>query len=205
MAQIRNSSRLEIYKCCMVEIKERTLEIDTLLSPWRREGASNMRTCEAISLQLRKIYELVGFASMSADLDRYREIKSSFEKEWRFAEILKRLSTLNPEFLPKPVRRVRATEQGVDWHIEERPEAILTHKELVFRHGYLSTFLHAKNPFSNEVNCSDACRKFDTWVREITSLLARHRYVVGPHQEGFIVELNGHGADVTAFEYARRD
>lgn len=196
--------RLQIYAGCMDQIKSRIALVDQFLSEWRSHGSATDLACELSALQLRKIYELIAFASISADLEKYRTVSRKFDKDWNFAEIIKTLSQLNPEFLAKPVRRVVPQELGVNWHFEERPEAALSKGELLYRHGHLHSLLHAGNPFGTKKEARDSLMRIDTWVREVGQLLSQHRYVTGPHQEGYIIELNGQGESVTAFPYKAR-
>ena len=195
--------RLNIYRGSMVEIKERIKEVDNQLSNWRKSTKISPLACEYTALQLRKIYELIGFAAMAADLDLYREVSPKFGKEWKFAIILKNIHKINPDFLPKPTRITEAKEAGVNWHLEDRRDAELTMKDLIYRHGFLSKLLHAKNPFSVKYDYAEVARKYDTWVREVASLLSMHRYVIGPHLEGYIVELHAHDSEVTIIQYQK--
>lgn len=197
-----DETRLEAYKDCMVEIKGRISEIDMFLSEWRHESIANEFSCEAVALQLRKVYELVAFAAMSADIEKYKAVKPSFREDWNFAEITKRIQRFNSNFLPKPVLRRPSSDPRVNWHLEDHPHALLNREELCFRHGQLNVLLHARNPFSEKLDVVSWLRKLDTWTREIASLLSQHRYVVGEDQSGFLVELNGPNEAVTAFAYA---
>lgn len=197
-----DSDRLEVCKQCMQEIKNRITDIDGRLSSWWHAYKVSLFETEMAALQLRKIYELVGFAALSADLDKYSQIRKRFEKDWNFELIMKKISRLNSRFLPQPIRRTRATQPGIKWHYEERPDAELTMKDLISRHGYLGNVLHATNPFSTPLDYQIVNRKIDTRVREIGQLLAQHRYVTDEDQSGYIIELNSHGVDVLAMKYA---
>ena len=161
--------------------------------------------CEISALQLRKIYELVAFSAISADLEKYSGVSKRFAKDWDFNAIIKTIANLYPDFLPKPTRRVPSQVEGINWHLEERSEANLSKDDLLFRHGYLHKFLHVRNPFGNQYEPREALIRIDTWVREIAQLLSQHRYVIGPMQQGYIVELNGHGEEVSAFPYGLAD
>ena len=198
---VNEAPRLQIYTNCMREIKERIAVTDQFLTEWREQNVATAFACEMAALQLRKIYELVAFSAISADLEKYSVFRRRFSKDWDFNAIIKTISNFNPNFLPKPTRRVPSQVEGVNWHLEERPEAELSKEELIFRHGYLHKFLHASNPFGKQHEPREALLRFDTWVREIAQLLSQHRYVIGPMQQGYIVELNGHGEEVTAFRY----
>ena len=199
-----DARRLQAYANCMGQIKARIALVDQFLAEWRSQSVATDLACELAALQLRKIYELIAFSAMSADLQKYSAVKGAFARDRNFAEIIARLSKLNPDFLPKPILRVSSQEMGVNWHMEERPEAALSKDDLLYRHGFLGKFLHASNPFGAGNNPSAALLRFDTWVREIAALLSQHRYVVGPNQEGYIIELHGHDEDVTAHYYQVR-
>ena len=193
------TQRLEIYKNCMKQIKERIALTDQSLTEWREKNVATTYSCEAAALQLRKIYELIAFSAMSADLEKYSSVRMEFSEDWRFADILKTIEQENRYFLPQPTRRVQSTVEGVNWHIEERPEAKLSKEDLIFRYKQLHKIMHAENPFAEPYSRHQYLIRIDTWVREVGGLLAEHRYVIGPMQQGYIVELNDHGEDVTAF------
>ena len=198
---VDETQRLQIYTNCMREIKERIAVTDQFLTDWREQNVATALACEISALQLRKIYELVAFSAISADLEKYSVVSKKFAKDWDFNAIIKTIANLNPDFLPKPTRRVPSQAEGVKWHIEERSEAELSKEDLLFRHGYLHRFLHATNPFGKSYEPREVLLRFDTWLREIALLLSQHRYVIGPMQQGYMIELNSYGEEVTAFRY----
>jgi len=205
LSRVSNSDRATTYMHCMIEVKSRIAEIDVQLKNWREKTEASQLACENTALQLRKIYELVGFAAMTADISQYSKVSPKFGKAWDFSKILKTISHINPEFLPKPIKLSKSKEPGVDWHFEDRLDAELSQKDLTYRHGSLNRLLHARNPFSDTIDYVQWSRKLDTWVREIALLLSHHRYHVGPYLEGYIVELNDHDSDVRVSLYQKAE
>jgi hypothetical protein len=65
---------------------------------------SNQFAYECVSVQLRKILELIAFSSLCANKEKYSEAYADFSKHWRAKALLQALERLHPEFYPTPMK-----------------------------------------------------------------------------------------------------
>ena len=162
------------YRLCMQEFKQRLLVFNVAMTPVDEPGKYLVGNVELAALQLRKMYELVGFASLSANLERYAKARKRYEKDWNLADILGRIERVNPTFLPHGLDETyidyngRPTLNIADngLHIDKR--TLLAH------HGRLGQILHAKNPYSEEVNYSEWHAWLHERATELVALMTLH-------------------------------
>jgi len=165
----------ERYAACMEEIKRRTSILDKSLAPFRQSATVSVANCELAALQLRKIYELIAFATISANKNRYIRLRKSYEKDWNLAKIVKFISSGNPNFLPQPIYEVESDLEGVRFDVKVKDVPILTKEELISRHGKLGDVLHAQNPYRNPPNYRDWLEHLTNWRDEVVGLLNTHK------------------------------
>lgn len=159
------------YMRCMEEIKQRVGYIDKNI--YRQNGIliHSQWGVETSALQLRMIYELIAFASLSANREAFELIHKSFRKENDFSHITKKLELINPRFIPMSLKRI-APGQPIVFEKEHHP--IISRKDLVFRHGKLGNLLHARNPYKEHLDYADWAEEILHWTDEVTQLLNPH-------------------------------
>lgn len=163
----------EIYASCMEEIKKRTTILDDAMGAYRTAQNASVPNVELACLQLRKIYELVAFAALSANKEKYSRLRQSFEKDWDIARIARIIENANPDFLPVAIKEVHG--EG------EHPEIIdvqglnFTRAKLVERHGRVSTLMHAQNPYRRAPDYRAWHDRVIEWRDEVISVLNLHR------------------------------
>lgn len=147
------ASAHERYQAAMVEVKRRLRAIT------RIQGAKKPRTLtldtdnEFMWLQIRKVVELVAFASISSDETRYAALRAEAKdnpdhtRDWKVGDILKRLSKITPHFLPIPIRSVQVVAEGV-WHFDEGEEK-QTLERFIEIYERAGEHLHVPNPFAD--------------------------------------------------------
>ena len=163
------------YTLCMEEIKRRTNILDEALTIFRQNGTVSVPNCELSCLQLRKIYELLAFSSLSANREKYARLRSSFEKDWDINRITKIIENLNPNFLPIAITEIEAEKDGVRYEIIDDPSQKFTRGELVKRHGQLSQMLHAFNPYRKVPDYAHWLMKASEWRDDLVATLNVHR------------------------------
>lgn len=177
----------QTYANCMVQIKRRISVIEELLPTVGDQFEFTAENCEHAALQLRMIYELLGFASLSANRNDYVSVRKIYEKEWNLSEILKVIDGINPDFLPVPapsdiydLRGIFKSWDSIDDHIKKSKDSplYLTRSELARRHGYLGNFLHARNPYGRPFDLRDLAYKILIWKDHLITLLNLHIAVV---------------------------
>lgn len=166
------------YAACMEEIKHRTKILDEALNPYRNGHHLSVANCELASLQMRKIYELIAFASISANKERYRTVRTSYEKDWNLAKIVGFISNINPDFLPLAIYEVDSGDEDVRFEVKEKDTPKLSKGELVGRHGKLGGILHAQNPYRKPPDYEAWFKKLVEWRDEAVALLSNHRVTI---------------------------
>ena len=70
-------------------------------------------TTETIGLQFRKIFELIAFASLSANKKLYAAAYANFAKHWEASKLIANLHRINPDFYPVPIVITPAAEPKI--------------------------------------------------------------------------------------------
>jgi hypothetical protein len=162
----------------MQEFIKRLRLFETVMRPFVHDGTVSIANCELAALQLRKMYELVGFASISANKARYVEIRKSFEKDWNLAEILSRIEQFNPAFLPIGLQESWKSGTTNDPHMISADGPRFEKKQLLENHGRLGRLLHARNPYAEEIDY----RQWHVWMiercKELMAVTECHAVVI---------------------------
>lgn len=130
------------YQVCMEELKKRFAILDDALHSFRREGVIAVPNAELACLQLRKIYELIAFASLATNRERYAQIRRQYQKDWNLAEVLRLVENINPNSFPVAYRNQNG-------EIIDIPNLSFDRHTLARLHGDFGEILHAKNPYND--------------------------------------------------------
>ena len=173
------------YWFCMEELKKRFAILDDALSTFRKDSIASVPNVELASLQLRKIYELIGFAALATNRERYGAVRARYEKDWNLAEVLKLVEQINPHSFPAAYRDV-----GGD--IVDLPKLQFTRKSLTRLHGELGTILHARNPYRGELDYNFWARKCCSHRDNALEILNFHRVWPDPakDQTFYLVQMH---------------
>lgn len=162
----------KLYVNCMEEIRDRVRLVQSV-------GAGQVTTghqvfdVELVFLQLRKILELIAFASLTANKDKYSAAHAQFAKHWRAKAILQKLEKINPGFYPMPIGQPQLQPDGVK-HCPAIVDEFLTQDDFALLYDKTSDILHVGNPF--EARPTKLNIKYSTkeWVGRIQTLLRLH-------------------------------
>ncbi len=136
----------QAYVAVMQEIKRRTTLVYALLDR-QVTVMYEVTHIETMVLQVRMITELIALASLAANRAIFENQQRKFEKHWDPVQILKDVERLNPNFYPRPVIELPATQPGVKSDMVDRTDGYLTRAELIEVHGRCGNVLHARNPY----------------------------------------------------------
>jgi hypothetical protein len=146
---------------------------------------------EFVYLQLRMLCETVALGCLIA----HGDVKDRGTlKSWSAAEIIQKLSKLNPDFYPRGIR-IRA--EGGTVHLDEYPVPQITKDELIELWGKSGKFLHrgsAKNLIAEHGKMLNV--NLDTVIaygQKITNLLDQHVISSADKLTHLIVSLGGGG------------
>ena len=168
----------------MQEIKHRTAICTDALKPYWATKAISIPNCELACLQLRKMYELVAFAALSANKSKYQMLRAKFEKDWRLVEILRIIERFNPGFLPVAFTDV----EGV---IIDSATDYFDIPKLSKWHSDFNTILHAKNPYKKETDYVALLEKCGTHLNRFVSIMNRHKVNVVKDEVFYLVTMQG--------------
>lgn len=157
----------------MEEVKRRTEVINGFLT--RKCNAMYVQTtAESVSLQIRKILELIALASLAANRSEYAKHRKHFHTDWNAKRILETLKKANPKFYPKPNRQVVDRETGSVVSLEDITSGFLTENDFITLFDVCNGILHADNPFSRMQNPESFLASVPAWMEKIRILLNHH-------------------------------
>jgi hypothetical protein len=180
-----------LYINCMEEVRDRVNLVKSV-------GAHSITTghqvfdMELVFLQLRKILELIAFASLTANKEKYSAANAQFATHWKAKLMLQELEKINPDFYPMPVGQPQLQANGVK-HCPAVTGGFLTKDDFEFLYDKTGDILHVRNPFSAKDPTLKIRYSTKEWVSRIQVLLALHIvHLVGGKK--WIVEIPNAGA-----------
>lgn len=155
---------------------------------------------EAACIQLRKMLELVAFASLVANKDVYAKVQADFAKHWNAQLLLKDLERVNPHFYPAPMVQERSDRPDVKWHVRDVGDGFMTREEFVEVYKKCGRLLHAANPFGNQPSYAFYRKHIPLWQARLRALLAIHAVKLVGQSNVWMVHMQEHDHDrVTAY------
>lgn len=145
----------DVYHSQMAEAKIRILAAERVSAAAAPVTGLPSLDCEFCFLQVRRIIELITFAGMVREEQRYRQFRETEPrratvsapdptKDWNAKEILSRLVKLSPHMLPIPLGALSQTALGVMNF--DRAKLTVNHGKLIELYNSCSVFMHASNP-----------------------------------------------------------
>ncbi|MDP2857626.1 MAG: hypothetical protein Q8P50_06550 [Bacillota bacterium] len=128
---------------------------------------------ELVSLQLRKILELVAFSSLVANREVYAAEWQKYQQHWRVKDLLVNLAKVNPDYYPRPVRVTVDSETGAK-SVENIDDGFLTPADFQALYDKCAEVLHTWNPFRDGERRIDFGKPVAEWLERIQRLLAVH-------------------------------
>lgn len=185
---------LQKYLASMLEIRRR-LEVIQCFRDEKCHGKYKIINYEVIFFQLRKILEIIVKAPLLINEVEYRKLYSNAESDWRIQDILKKLSKINPDHYPKPVKEVFDSETNLVSYVNLYDE-FLSQKELITAYQFCSSFLHSENPLAEEQSFNT--EKLWATVIEVTAkinrLLNQHIFIPTSGDIMYLITMeNGQG------------
>jgi hypothetical protein len=169
-------SELDIKRYCnlMEEVKRRMNVIDFFISGGGH-ALFKPTTTESVSLQIRKILELIAMGSLVANKESYSKIYADFAKSWNAEYLMKDLERVNQNFYPRPIVEIPSKTKGVKTDLKERPVDYLTKNEFVKVYKKCGAIMHSGNPFGSHVDYKYYENNIPIWAQKIVNLLVCHQ------------------------------
>ena len=191
------------YADCMEEVKRRTEVVNGFLTG--KCGAIYVQTtAESVSLQIRKILELIALASLAANRSAYATHRRNFHKDWNAKRILETLRKANPKFYPTPTRQVVDRESGSVDSLEEITSGFLTENDFITLFDICSGILHAENPFSRTQKPEAFLASVPAWMEKIRILLNHHTIqLIDEHKQLWVLMKAKSDGKTHVYEFER--
>ena len=156
----------------MQEIKDRLSLVDEV-GAHRISTSVQIFDVELVFLQVRKCLELIAFASLIANKDKYSAAFANFASHWKAKQMLECIEKLNPDFYPVPVEPPKVLDNGVK-RLDLVPDGFLKRAEFVTLYDKSSEILHSRNPFTVKDPVVKLGYSTKEWVTRINCLLKLH-------------------------------
>ena len=174
----------------MEELKLRINVIDFFLSG-KGHALYQPPTVESCCLQLRKILELIAFASLVANKDIYSAAYTTFATHWHAARLLRDLANVNPDFYPKPVVEMPSRIPGGVNDLKDRDPDYLTKHDFVTVYDECGAIMHAPNPYGTAIDYSRYQQQLPVWRAKIMNLLNSHKIHLINNPGFYLIHMKG--------------
>jgi len=161
-----------LYINCMEEVRDRVNLVKSVGEHRITTGLQPFDV-ELVFLQLRKILELIAFASLTANKEKYSAAHEKFATHWKAKLMLQELAKINPDFYPMPIRQPLLQANGVK-HCPAVIDGFLTKDDFEFLYDKTSDMIHVRNPFTTQDPILKIGYSTKEWVSRIQVLLALH-------------------------------
>jgi hypothetical protein len=128
---------------------------------------------DIVFLQLRKVLELIAFASLIANKEKYEAEYKRFATQWRAQRLLEDLEKIHPNFYPMPIAPPEKLESGVK-HVTYIADGFMTKDEFPLLYDSCAVMLHSRNPYSTDDPIIRMRYSVKDWVARIQKLLGLH-------------------------------
>jgi hypothetical protein len=171
-SMINRTADIQIYCNYMEEVRTRIAVVQAVLDGGITTGIEGCNN-ELIFLQLRKTLEVIAFASLSANKDKYSQAHANFAQHWKPAKMLDTLEKINSNFYPLALEPFEVTSAGVK-HFPPATDGFMTKNEFISLYNTCSDVLHKQNPYSKRDPTIFTGYSVQVWVHRIRRLLACH-------------------------------
>jgi hypothetical protein len=161
-----------VYCTCMEKVRERINVVQTIAAR-KITTTYDVLDIELCFVQFRKALELIAFASLAANREKYAEAHANFGVHCRAKDMLKVLDKINPDFYPVPLGEPRAEGSGL-WHFPPPQPGWLTRDQFAALYDLASDVLHMRNPFSPRDPGVNMIHPMHEWVRQVQRLISVH-------------------------------
>ncbi len=178
------------YRNLLMDIKRR-IAVVYAFSKGDTHAIYRITTVESSCLQIRKILELIAFASLVANVDLYSKEYEKFATHWNAKWILRDMARINPEFYPRPIIQKSSSHSDIHSEWQDVPESdYLTQADFVNVYEKCGAILHSTNPFGKQINILSYQDNIPIWCSKIINLLNAHTIrLVGDDKHVYLFQM----------------
>ncbi len=190
-------TEIRAYIECMKQIHHRVGLVIKFIDNGETLG-NDFFDFELVSLNFRKILELIAYSSLSANRTLYQQAYGNVSKAgWNADGLLKEMEKINQDFYPKPT--THPENYGDKEHgIVLIKNGYLTREEFKKLYSLCGDVLHVKNVFKAEQNI-DFSKTLKEWLKQICVLLDCH-IVSFPSKKAWLVQMKGVDGEPVVYE-----
>src|SRR5947207_11651004 len=166
------NQEIRMYINCMEEVRDR-VSLAKSVGEHKITTGREVFDVELVFLQLRKVLELIAFASLTANKEKYSAAHEKFATHWRAKAMLQELEKINPDFYPMPIERPELQPDGVN-HCPAILNGFLTKEDFALLYDKTGDTLHVQNPFKLQDARLNIKYSVKEWIVRIQTLLALH-------------------------------
>ncbi|ELZ1262026.1 hypothetical protein SPN99_004270 [Vibrio fluvialis] len=142
---------------------------------------------ELACLQIRRILELIAFASLTSNVELYSKEYEKFAKFWNAERMLRDMETVHPLFYPMPVYQ-SPTEYGTEL-VALDEELFLTKKDFVKVYKKCGAVMHSDNPYGSKVDYGYYKENIVLWMNKIRNLLNAHKIKLVGSEDLYLIQM----------------
>jgi hypothetical protein len=143
---VKELDDIRIYIRCMWRVRHHLSVVDTIFAGKVDTGRADLNQ-ELTFLHLRKCLEEIAFSSISANREKYAEVRAGFATEWNARRMLGFVEKVNPNFYPVPLKPPQETATGHK-HFDRVSDNFLTRDDFVALYDITAEVLHPPNPYN---------------------------------------------------------
>lgn len=132
------------YANCIQELKVRLFKIKNILNNNSIEQESQI---EFACLQMRKICEIFAFSTLTANRIEYEKVRSKFEEDWNYKEIVKLVKKVNDKYYPEPLQSKQLVNEKNNKYNGVHNDFLLI-DDITEIYIECCGLIHAKNPYT---------------------------------------------------------
>jgi hypothetical protein len=159
---------------------------------------------ELCCLQLRKSLELLAFAGICANLDKYSQMRPKFHEDWNGKKIILTIEKINPDFYPIPIRTY--SDDNGQLRFDEIKDGYLRKEGFAALYDWCGEQLHSFNPFGDNSQWKDVKKRLVLESSRIVKLLNQHRCVLPESDDEIWVNMSdsANSGKATAYIFRKR-
>jgi hypothetical protein len=158
----------------MEELKKRISVVDFFITN-QGHALFQPTTVESVGLQMRKILELIAFASMVANKEQYSAAYANFATHWNARLLLRDLERVNSDFYPNPVVEKPSQDPRAIHRLANRDQDYLTKAQFEKVYEKCGALMHSENPYGARVDYAYYMREIPLWRTQVVNLLNNHQ------------------------------
>jgi hypothetical protein len=192
---------LKLYVEVMQQIKNR---IDAAVQILRPADLTSLPLVELALLQLRTSIELVALSSLISNRYECEKISAAFAGR-EYADAVKLLRKVNPDYWPRPHEDVVDPDTGMRHH-KPIEVGFLTEAEHPRAWGHLSAWLHARSPFEAPPSMSEGVELGRDVAGKLLVLLGIHNVKLINRDQMVVCHMNeGDLGALKVYDFGRSD